>query len=129
LLKKEEIQSLLDKGYGEYTIKDIIKELKQPGRDPRGESKVFTFNQQIETINDLKEGMKLPGVVTNITDFGAFIDIGIKQNGLVHISEICDEYISHPSEKLHINDQLILVVKSVDSERNRIQLSLKDAKM
>ena len=128
-LNDDELNKLTEKGYGAYTIKDIIKELKQPGRDPRGESNVFTFNQQIETINDLREGMKLPGVVTNITDFGAFIDIGIKQNGLVHISEICDEYISHPSEKLHINDQLILTVKSIDTERNRIQLSLKDAKM
>jgi uncharacterized protein len=129
LLNKEEIQQLLDKGYGEYTIKDILKELKQPGRDPRGESKVFTFNQQIETIADLKEGMKVPGVVTNITDFGAFVDIGIKNNGLVHISEICDEYISHPSEKLQINDQLILSVKVIDIERGRIQLSIKDAKI
>lgn len=128
-LNKEGLEELTKKGYGEYTIKDILKELKQPGRDPRGESSVFTFNQQIETIADLKEGMKLPGVVTNITDFGAFIDIGIKHKGLVHISEICDEYISHPSEKLQINNQLILRVKSVDIERGRIQLSLKDAKM
>lgn len=128
-LNKKELEKLYEKGYGEYTLNDIIKELKQPGRDPRGESQVFTFNQQIDSIEDLKEGMKLPGVVTNITDFGAFVDIGIKQNGLIHISEICDEYISHPSERLKINDQLILKVKSIDLERSRIQLSLKDSKI
>lgn len=127
-LSKEEKEKLLEDGWGIYTIEDIIQELKQPGRDPRGKASVFTFNQQIQGIEDLKEGMRVPGIVTNITDFGAFIDIGIKQNGLLHISEIANEYVAHPSEKLHINDQLILRIKSVDLERGRIQLSLKDAK-
>ncbi len=127
-LTKAEKQKLINEGWGSYTLEDILQELKQPGRDPRGKASVFTFNQQIQTIEDLKEGMRVPGVITNITDFGAFIDIGIKQNGLLHISEIANEYVAHPSEKLHINDQLILRIKSVDLERGRIQLSLKDAK-
>ncbi|MDA3867122.1 MAG: Tex family protein [Salinivirgaceae bacterium] len=126
-LSTAEFEALLSLGFGEFTINDIIAELKQPGRDPRGEASVFTFNQQINTIEDLKEGMLLPGVITNITDFGAFADIGIKQNGLVHISEIADQYISHPSEVLHINDQVIFKVKDIDIERGRIQLSMKDA--
>lgn len=127
-LNAGEVKELTTQGVGEFTLQDIVKELQQPGRDPRGNASVFTFNQQINTIEDLKEGMLLPGVITNITDFGAFVDIGIKQNGLVHISEITDRYISHPSEVLHINDQVILRVKNVEIERNRIQLSIKDAK-
>lgn len=127
-LKPDEVKKLTAEGVGEFTLQDIVKELQMPGRDPRGTASVFTFNQQISTIEDLKEGMLLPGVITNITDFGAFVDIGIKQNGLVHVSEITDRYISHPSEVLHINDQVILSVKHVEVERNRIQLSIKDAK-
>lgn len=127
-LNEPEIKMLTDQGVGTFTLKDIISEIERPGRDPRGEASVFTFNQQINTIGDLKEGMLLPGVITNITDFGAFVDIGIKQNGLVHISEIANQYISHPSEILHINDQVIFRVKSVDIEKSRIQLSMKDAK-
>ncbi len=126
-LTEQEKNEILQEEAGEFTLVDIVKELNQPGLDPRGESSVFTFNQSIEGVDDLKENMLLPGVITNITDFGAFVDLGIKQNGLVHISEIADEYISHPSEKLHINQQSIFRVKSVDADRGRIQLSLKNA--
>jgi len=107
------------------TIKDIINELEKPGRDPRKAFSIFTFDRNIKSINDIKVGMKLPAVVTNITDFGAFVDIGVKESGLIHRSQIADKFVKNPSDFLQLNQQLIVKVLEVDIERKRIGLSLR----
>ncbi len=107
------------------TLKDIISELDKPGRDPRGIIKIFEFDPSVREMENLREGMILPGIVSNITNFGAFVDIGIKQDGLIHISQIGEKYIKHPGEVLNLNQQLMVKVISVDIPRKRIQLSLK----
>ena len=105
---------------------NILEELDKPGRDPRQTIKVFEFDASVKTIDDLKEGMLLPGIVTNITNFGCFVDIGIKENGLVHISQLADRYVSDPTEIVSIHQQIMVKVMSVDKERKRVQLSMKD---
>jgi protein Tex len=107
------------------TLNDIKAELLKPGRDPRKSVKVFEFAQGIFSMKDLKEGMILPGIVNNITRFGAFVDIGIKQSGLIHISELADKFISDPNEIVKLHQHLKVKVKEVDASRNRIQLTLK----
>ena len=109
---------------GLLTLNDIVKELSKPGRDPRRIIKVFEFSEEIKTIEDLKVGMELPAIVTNITDFGAFVDIGIKQNGLIHVSKMSKRRISSPSEVLKIHQHIHVKVDAVDLERQRISLSL-----
>ncbi len=111
---------------GEHTIKDILNELKKPGLDPRSEAQQFEF-AQIFSIEEVKPGEIVPGVVTNLTRFGAFVDIGVKQDGLVHISEISHDYITDPSEKLKLNQKLMVKVLEVDIVRKRISLSIKQA--
>jgi uncharacterized protein len=111
---------------GIFTVKDILKELEKPGRDPRKTFKLFSFRKDIRKIEDVSEGMLLPAVVTNITDFGAFVDLGIKESGLIHKSQIAEEYVNDPSEYLSINQQLTVRVLQVDIERKRIGLSLID---
>lgn len=108
------------------TLEDIAEELKKPGRDPRDQVRVFKFSEHIKTIDDLKPGMVLPGLVTNMTNFGAFVDLGIKENGLIHISQITDRFIKDPSEVLHLQEQLMVKVIEVDPQRKRIALSLKE---
>ena len=130
---REELEELNPENYatdhhGLPTIKDIINELKQPGSDVRGLLEETHLRTDINDITDLKTGMKLTGKVKNITDFGAFIDLGIKEAGLLHISEIADEFIQHPGEKLAINQLLELAVIGLDLERRRIQLSIKQLK-
>lgn len=107
------------------TINDIIKELEKPGRDPRKAIKVFEFDKNIRKIGDLKEGMVLPGIVNNVTKFGAFVDIGIKENGLVHISELADKYVSDPTTEVSLHQQVQVRILTIDYERKRIQLSMK----
>jgi uncharacterized protein len=107
------------------TLNDIMRELAKPGLDPRAPAKVFEFSPDIFTVDDLKIGMVLPGIVTNITNFGAFVDVGIKQDGLVHISQITDRYISNPAEVLTLHQHVQVKVIEVDKQRNRIQLSMK----
>ena len=111
---------------GEETLTDILQELEKPGRDPRTQVQVLEFDPNIRTINDLKEGMTLPGIVTNITNFGCFVDVGIKENGLVHISELADRFISNPSDVVSLHQHIRVRVLSVDLERKRIQLSMKN---
>ncbi|MGE4288058.1 MAG: Tex family protein [Salinivirgaceae bacterium] len=108
------------------TLNDILKELEKPGRDPRSKVKVFEFAEGVNTVNDLYEGMVLPGIVTNITNFGAFVDIGVHQDGLVHISMLANRFVSNPSEVVSLNQHVKVKVVSVDKERKRIQLSMKD---
>lgn len=110
---------------GIFTLNDIIQELKKPGRDPRKKTKMLEFDKNIRKIDDLHEGMILNGIVTNLTNFGAFVNIGIKENGLVHISQICDEFISNAADKLKLHQHLKVKVLQLDKERGRIQLTLK----
>ncbi|MDD6210354.1 MAG: Tex family protein [Bacteroidales bacterium] len=110
---------------GMPTLLDILAELEKPGRDPRSTIKVFEFDRSVKTIADLKEGMVLPGIVTNITNFGCFVDVGIKENGLVHISELADRFVSNPADVVSIHQHVQVRVLSVDMERKRVQLSMK----
>ncbi|MDR0428311.1 MAG: RNA-binding transcriptional accessory protein [Dysgonamonadaceae bacterium] len=111
---------------GMPTLSDIMEELNKPGRDPRQNIKTFEFDPNIRSINDLKEGQMLPGIVSNITNFGCFVDIGIKEKGLVHISNMADRFVSDPTEIVSIHQHVQVKVLSVDLERKRIQLSLKE---
>jgi uncharacterized protein len=109
------------------TLKDIMQELEKPGLDPRGKAETFSFSENINSITDLKPEMSLPGVITNLTKFGAFVDIGIKENGLLHISQITERFIKDPAEVLKLDQKVIVRVVNIDVERKRIQLSMKRA--
>lgn len=122
---KVEINKYVDKEVGLPTLKDIIKELEKPGRDPRSQLEPVKFADGIHSINDLREGMRLPGIVTNVTAFGAFVDIGVHQDGLVHVSELADKFIKDPSTFVKVNQQVNVVVMQVDKDRKRISLSMK----
>lgn len=126
LIDNINIKQYITASAGEETLTDILQELEKPGRDPRSKVQVLEFDPNIRTINDLKEGMILPGIVTNITNFGCFVDVGIKENGLVHISEMANRFISNPNEVVSLHQHLNVKVISVDPERKRIQLSLKN---
>jgi uncharacterized protein len=106
------------------TLNDIMQELDKPGRDPRNTIKVFEFDPNVQGIGDLKEGMILPGIVGNITNFGAFVDIGIKENGLVHLSQLAERYISDPTEVVSIHQHVMVKVLNIDMERKRVGLSM-----
>jgi uncharacterized protein len=103
-----------------------MEELSKPGRDPRETARVMEISSEVQTIEDLKPGMVLPGIVTNITNFGAFVDIGIKQDGLVHISQLSDRFISNPYEVIKLQQHVKVKVVDVDLKRGRIQLSMKN---
>ena len=124
LLEKINLKKYCTDSVGLPTLKDIIQELEKPGSDPRSKAKVFTFNQNIKTINDLREGQLLPGIVNNITNFGCFIDIGIKESGLVHVSNLSDRFVKDAGEIVNLHEQVIVKVLEVDIPRKRIQLSL-----
>lgn len=111
---------------GQFTIEDILKELEKPGRDPRSPIEEFRFADGVSTMEDLKPGMKIPGIVTNITNFGAFVDVGVKQDGLVHISHLANRYISDPNEAVKLGQKVMATVLEVDIARKRIALSLKE---
>jgi uncharacterized protein len=131
LIKQKELRSKIqpekyvNEKTGMPTLIDIVTELDKPGRDPRQGIKVFEFDPNVRTINDLKESQILPGIVSNITNFGCFVDIGIKEKGLVHISNMADRFVSDPTEIVSIHQHVQVKVLSVDLERKRIQLSLK----
>lgn len=110
---------------GMPTLTDIMKELEKPGRDPREQIEVFEFDKNVKTTDDLIEGMELPGIITNITNFGAFVDIGVHQDGLVHISQLADRYVTDPTQVVHLHQHVRVRVIEVDRKRNRISLSMK----
>ena len=107
------------------TLKDILDELAKPGRDPRQRFEVFSFQEGVEKMEDLKPGMKLPGIVTNVTAFGAFVDIGVHQDGLVHVSQLADRFVKDPSEVVKVAQKVMVTVTEVDLPRKRIALSMK----
>ena len=109
------------------TLNDIMKELEKPGRDPRGQAETFSFDDRVHDIADLQVGMLLPGIVTNITKFGAFVDIGVHQDGLVHISQLADRYVSDPADIVHLHQHVQVRVTEIDHQRRRIALSMKEA--
>lgn len=131
LIDKKDLKKTLDLNkyvtdkVGLPTLNDIIKELDKPGLDPRKAIKAFEFDPSIKTINDLNEGAILPGIVTNITNFGCFVDVGIKENGLVHVSELADKFVSDPTEIVSLHQHVQVKVLSVDVQRKRVQLSMK----
>ena len=106
------------------TLRDIVQELAKPGRDPREEFEPFSFAEGVNSIDDLKPGMKVPGIVTNVTKFGAFVDIGVHQDGLVHISKLADRFVKDPSEIVKVQQKVMVTVLDVDKERSRISLSM-----
>ena len=126
LLNKIDIKEFVTANCGEYTLKDIIEELKKPGRDPRGKITSFQFDDRITSIDELSEGMILSGIVTNITKFGAFVDVGVKQDGLVHLSQLANRFVSDPNEVVRLHQHVKVKVVEVDLARKRIQLSMKD---
>jgi uncharacterized protein len=132
LVAKPELQKKIDpKRYvsgavGLPTITDILKELSKPGLDPRGEVHVFEFSREVHSIEDLRAGMLLPGIVTNITNFGAFVDIGVKQDGLVHISQLADKFVKNPADVVSLQQEVMVRVLDVDIQRKRINLSMKE---
>lgn len=124
LLQEIPLEKYQTETVGLPTLQDIIKELEKPGLDIREQAKVFTFNQNIKTITDLQEGQLLPGIVNNVTNFGAFVDVGIKESGLIHISNLADSFVSDVNEHVHLHQQIIVKVLEVDVDRKRIQLKL-----
>jgi uncharacterized protein len=132
LIKKAELRKKVNKkqyiteSIGEYTIDDILKELEKPGRDPRAPIEEFRFDETIKAIEDVKPGMTVPGIVTNITNFGVFVDIGVKQDGLVHISQLSNTYVSDPNEVVKLQQKVMVTVTDVDVPRKRISLTMRD---
>ena len=124
LLQKIDLKKYCTDSVGLLTLEDIIKELEKPGLDIREQAKVFTFNQNIKTINDLRDGQLLPGIVNNITNFGCFVDVGIKESGLIHVSNLSDSFVKDVNEHVSLHQQIIVKVLEVDIPRKRIQLKL-----
>ena len=131
LMKSNELRSRVDlsryvtEKVGMPTLQDIMKELAKPGRDPRESFEAFSFQEGVEKLEDVKPGMRLPGIVTNLTAFGAFVDIGVHQDGLVHISQLADRFVKNPSEVVKVQQKVMVTVLEVDTKRKRIALSLK----
>jgi uncharacterized protein len=132
LIKKSDLRKKINKkqyiseSIGEYTIDDILKELEKPGRDPRAQIEEFRFDDTIKAIEDVKPGMTVPGIITNITNFGVFVDIGVKQDGLVHISQLSNTYVSDPNQVVKLQQKVMVTVTEVDVSRKRISLTMKD---
>ena len=134
LINKKELREKIDihhyvtEEVGLPTLTDIMQELEKPGRDPREQIEEFEFDASVQTVEDLREGMELPGIVTNITNFGAFVDIGVHQDGLVHVSQMADRYVSDPTQVVHLHQHVRVRVIGIDLRRNRISLSMKGIK-
>ena len=125
LREKIDIARYVSADCGLPTLQDILKELDKPGLDPRAKFEIFEFDKNVTRIEDVKEGMELPGIVTNITAFGAFVDIGVHQDGLVHISQLANRRVNDPSEVVHLHQHVRVRVLEVDLRRHRISLSMK----
>lgn len=128
LIKRIDLNRYLSNEVGLLTLNDILQELEKPGRDPREQLEEFEFDTSVHTIDDLREGMELPGIVTNITNFGAFVDIGVHQDGLVHISQLSNKFVSDPNTVVHLHQHVRVRVTQIDYKRNRIGLSMKNVK-
>jgi len=127
LRKKIDLKQYVSEKVGIPTLNDILSELSKPGRDPREQFETFRFAEGVEKIEDVKPGMKLPGIVTNITAFGVFVDIGVHQDGLVHISEVSNRFVKNPAEVVKVHQKVLVTVLDVDLERRRISLSMKNS--
>ena len=125
LRKQIQLQNYVTDTVGLPTLKDILSELEKPGRDPRKSFEIFSFDENVHGISDLREGMKLPGIVTNVTNFGAFVDVGVHQDGLVHISQLADEFVDDPNKIVKVGQKVWVNVTEVDVKRKRIALSMK----
>ena len=125
LRSRIDLKKYVSEDVGLPTLQDILKELEKPGRDPREKFEVFSFKEGVHEISDLKEGMRLPGVVTNVTAFGAFVDVGVHQDGLVHVSQISDTFVKDPAEVVKVGQKVSVTVMEVDIPRRRIGLSMK----
>ena len=126
LVDRIDLKRYVTESVGLPTLNDIIEELKKPGRDPRSQFQAASFREDIREINDLKEGMILQGIVTNVAAFGAFVDIGVHQDGLVHISHLANRYVKDPNDVVRVGQVVKIKVLSVDAQRKRISLSIKD---
>ena len=126
LRQKIRLEDYVTDAVGLPTLTDIMQELAKPGRDPRQQFEVFRFAEGVRKMEDLQEGMRLPGVVTNVTAFGAFVDVGVHQDGLVHISQLADRYVKDPAEVVKVHQKVMVTVLAVDPVKKRISLSLKD---
>ena len=124
--KQLKAKDFISETIGQFTIEDILKELEKPGRDPRSPIEEFRFAEGVSTMEDLKPGMKIPAIITNVTNFGAFADVGVKQDGLIHISHLANRFISDPNEAVKLGQKVMATVLEVDIARKRIALSLKD---
>ena len=127
LAQKLSPEEFVDASCGLPTVKDILSELAKPGRDPRSEFKVVRFTDGVNAIADLKAGMMLEGVITNVTNFGAFVDLGVHQDGLIHISELANEFVQTPSDVVSVGDVVRVKVLEIDLQRTRIAVSRKQA--
>ena len=125
VLGKLRAADFVDEKFGLPTITDILRELEKPGRDPRREFRVVDFNENVRSIEDLRVGMKLQGVVTNVAAFGAFVDVGVHESGLVHVSALSDRFVKDPRDVVHVGDVVQVTVLDVDAKRRRIALSMR----
>ena len=124
--EKESVRKMAeDIGIGEFTVKDIIAELRKPGRDPREDAPPVVFRNDVRSFEDLKEGMEMSGTVRNVVDFGAFVDIGVKNDGLVHVSQLSDKYVKHPMDVVSVGDTVKVRIIGIDKERGKVSLTMK----
>jgi uncharacterized protein len=125
LRRRIDLDRHVSQDIGLPTLNDILTELGRPGRDPRQEFEAFDFTEGVDSIEDVKPGMTLPGIVTNVVAFGAFVDIGVHQDGLVHVSQLADRYVKNPGDVVKVLQRVTVKVLEVDGERRRISLSMK----
>ncbi len=125
LVQQIKLEPFISDDLGQLTLKDILEELAKPGLDPRSKALPMQFDDNIRQISDLHVGMKLTGYITNLTKFGAFVDIGLKENGLIHKSKMADQFVADPADVLQLSEQVEVVVIGIEIERKRIQLSMK----